>query len=537
MLINAGRMDRRAALRVLLGVGATTLLAACGAPAPSAAPTSPPVAAPKPTTQGAVGASATSAPAPAQPKVGGTLKVGLQLDLTGLDPHNANRDTLLNVFDHIIYEHGSQEPKPLLAESWEQSADGKAVTWRLRKGVMFHTGRELTADDLAWNTNRVRDPKGGGPGYAGSMSPVKAVEVPDKSTVIWRTEQPWPWFDYASLGWPIGDPVTMQGPEATTKAVGTGPFTFVEWLPGSTIRLAKNKNYWQSGVPYLDEIQFSIIPDASALANALEAGSVDLILNPSRVDLARLRNDPKYQVLVNELGGNMLILTWNVAQEPGSNKQVRQALNYAIDRKRILEQVLLGIGQSNSLPWGAAASAYDAAKNQHYTFDLDRAKSLLAAAGKSNITVDFNYNPTSAEWAAIAQIYQSDLAKIGVTLNLKPAEAPALAAMFMGRNFGGLYAGQTQYGRVPPPQPYYDPTTNVSNFKSEQYQQLHTALSTALTPDTQKQAAAALNDFMLDETWAMPIADFLPMAVATQRVQGLTYWMNQRIIYAGAWLA
>jgi peptide/nickel transport system substrate-binding protein len=148
-----------------------------------------------------------------------------------------------------------------------------------------------------------------------------------------------------------------------------------------------------------------------------------------------------------------------VNQAPGNNKQVRQAINYAIDRKRIVEQVLLGIGRPNALPWNPASPAFDAAKNQSCAFDLDKARSLLSASGGSNITFDFNYNGSSPEWGTIGQILQSDLAKIGVILNLKPADAPTLQQLSNSRSFNGLYAGSQQYGRIPAPAPYYDPST------------------------------------------------------------------------------
>ena len=220
----------------------------------------------------------------------------------------------------------------------------------------------------------------------------------------------------------IVDPVTMQGPDGPRKPVGTGPFTFVEWAQGDHTRVVKNKSYWQSGRPYLDEIVTTVLRDPQAMVVSLESGALDLALNPPLNDFVRLQKAGKYQTLPNPLSGSYYALVPNVTVAPLENKQVRQALNFAIDRQRILDQVLQGIGRTEDLPWAPSSPAYEPDKNTRYAFDLDKAKSLLGSAGVSGLKLDVMYSTAVSALGTIAQIMQSDLAKIGVSINLAPTE-------------------------------------------------------------------------------------------------------------------
>src|ERR1051326_1238261 len=129
----------------------------------------------------------------------------------------------------------------------------------------------------------------------------------------------------------------------------------------------------------------------------------------------------------------------NVTFKPLDDKRVRQALNYALDRKRIADTVLLGLVGPQDLPWPANSPAYEAAKNTVYAFDLAKAKALLTQAGVSNLALDFIYAPTLPEYDVVAQVYQADLAKIGVTLNVTSMDIAALFDSIHNQKYNGLY--------------------------------------------------------------------------------------------------
>ena len=179
------------------------------------------------------------------------LRAAIQADLPNVDPHyNAPSayDALWVAFDRLIYMDDKLQPQPMLAESWEVTPDYKQVTFHLRKGVQFSTGRELTSDDVKYNFMRVRDPKVGGGGWV-TFSNWWNIDTPDKYTVVLRSEIPRPLvFDNLET-FNIIDQVTAEGPNGKTQAVGTGPFMLKEWAQGDHISLVKNPNYWQTGRP------------------------------------------------------------------------------------------------------------------------------------------------------------------------------------------------------------------------------------------------------------------------------------------------
>ncbi len=451
-------LSRRAALGILGSGGVVLLAAACGpsgttAPAAAVAPTSAaaPTQAPAPTpaaaaTQGAAptaaaaptsaaagvtpAAAATSAPAAQAtttlpPKSGGTLRVGEPNDIASLDGivRGGYEDTWL-IFDRLVTYDDKLKPQPMLAESWDLSPDYTQIQLHLRQGVTWHTGRDFTSDDVKWNFVRVQDPGAGYGDFAAQSAWFTTIDTPDKYTVVLKSDQPRPaMFDFFQQ-FNMEDQNIMTGPDAKTKASGTGPFMFVEWAPGDHITVSKNPNYWQSGRPYLDSIVASIRSGDQPGLAALEGGQIDLLRTGSVRDVARLQADPTYQVFLHPSPGTFYEMAFLTSVPPFDNKLVRQAFNWAIDRQRLAHEVFLDFAQPIDLQWSASSPAYDASKNQTYTFDTDKAKSLLQQAGVSNLQTNVivtSANPLNE--LGFLQIYQAGLAAVGVTLNIQTYRA------------------------------------------------------------------------------------------------------------------
>jgi peptide/nickel transport system substrate-binding protein len=213
-------------------------------------------------------AAQVSSTAPAvQPKTGDTLRFGLSGDLTSLDPHviiPGGFDTLWQVYDRLTAYDDQLQPRPMLAESWVVSPDGKQMKLSLRKGVQFHSGRELTSDDVRSTLNRIKDPKTGVGQFVAMSSWFSSVETPDKYTVLLTSDQPRPdvfdLFEYLN----IIDSQTVTGAAPPDKLIGSGPFKWGEYVQGDHFTLSRNQNYWQSGKPYLDEIRVQIVRDPQA---------------------------------------------------------------------------------------------------------------------------------------------------------------------------------------------------------------------------------------------------------------------------------
>src|SRR3569833_584685 len=194
-----------------------------------------------------------------------------------------------------------------------------------------------------------------------------------------------------------------------------------EWAQGDHLTFVKNPNYWQSGKPYLDVFVLHVLADPQAMVPQLEGGILDAANGPTLQDTARLKDDPKYKTIINNTAGSYFCFVPQTKQPPFDNKIVRQALNYAIDRERWANTILKGLGgPPQDLVWPPQVPAWDASKNNVFSFDLNKAKSLLAQAGVTNLSFPINYStglyPT--EYAAMAQVYQSALATIGVQTTL-----------------------------------------------------------------------------------------------------------------------
>jgi peptide/nickel transport system substrate-binding protein len=535
------RMSRRRALQWLAGGAGTVFVAACSVAAPpsqSAVTVAPPVA-PSPT-MSAVSAPQSSA---AKPRRGGTLRSGMTGNITTLDGTftGVNQyETVWLIYDRLTAYDLNLQPQPMLAESWEMTDDHTQVKVNLRKGVQFHSGREFTSDDVKWNFQRIADPKAGAGSFA-NMSKWFSIETPDKYTVVLKSDKPRPamfdLFEYINML----DRVTMEGPDARTKAVGTGPFTFVEWASGDHFTLAANKNYWLSGRPYLDGIIVSTLGDAQSMVGQLEAGALDVIRTPPTRDLVRLRSNPSYQAIIHLGSGQAYGVAAEVEYPPLDNKLVRQALNFAINRARFVDTFLSGLGSPESLPWLPSSPAYDAAKNQAYTFDLARAKSLLEQAGATNIELDILTNSATPEFLTFAQAYQSDLATIGVKLNIKSLEGAALTDQLNNRKYRGLYTSTFGFGQLEPVTKFLngrdtDPSSNNEGFKSDAYSQLIDAASVEPDLSKRKQLYGQLNDLLLDESFVMFIAPQPPTLLARAQVQGVEHTLHQGFWYANTWL-
>jgi peptide/nickel transport system substrate-binding protein len=544
-------MRRRTVLGLLIGSGSATLLAACSAAAPSQPASAPATAKPAAAAPTSVQVVAPT-PAPAQPtgttqvqpRPGGTLRAGIQTDLPNVDPHyNApsSYDALWVAFDRLIYMDEKLQPQPMLAESWDVTPDYKQITFHLRKGVQFSTGRELTSDDVKYNLMRVRDPKVGGGGWV-TFSNWWDVQTPDKYTVVLKSDIPRPLvFDNLET-FNIIDQVTAEGPNGKTQAVGTGPFILKEWSQGNHVSLVKNPNYWQSGRPYLDAIEYKVLPDAQSMVSQFEAGALDMALNPPLQDAGRLKSNPQYQVVTNPNTGRYYTAGWNVASPPLDNKLVRQAMNYAMNRQRFVDSVLLGLSRPATLPWIPTSPAYDAATANHFNFDLDKAKALLAQAGVGQFSMEYLISPNFPELSTFGQIYQADLATIGVTLSIKQAESAAFFSAINNRTYPGMFAITSARANLAPgitilSTQGYNADVNNEGFSSEAYSALASAISMETDAQKQKQLYAQLNSLLVDEAFAVALAFASPRMLLKSNVQGLGYTMHEGFVWTNVWMA
>jgi peptide/nickel transport system substrate-binding protein len=277
-------------------------------------------------------------------RYGGTLLVALPANPPHLDPRQETTFATIQpaapVYNTLIQLDPFQYPRiiPDLAERWEMSPDGLVYTFYLRKGVRFHNGKELTAEDIKDTFDKVINPP------AGFLSPrvtvyqpvIKEITVRDPYTLVFRLNYPSGSFLLnAASPWNTIPPKEYPHTEARLRPLGTGPFIFERFIPGQVVDVKKNPNYFVPGRPYLDAIRYLIIVDLAARAAAIRTGRAHIEFRdmPPTVkdDIVRSLGD---RVVVQETGWSCL---WDTAVQtqrpPFNDKRVRLALNYAIDHK------------------------------------------------------------------------------------------------------------------------------------------------------------------------------------------------------------
>lgn len=439
---------RRHGSRVAVLVAVVAILAtACGGSSATPAPSG---AAP------ADGGAATSAPSVAgTPKQGGSITTAIEGEPTSVDPA-FDYDFVSGLATSSITEpllvFCEQDTKvcPNLAESYTISPDGLTYTLKIRQGVNFSDGTPMTVDDVVFSLNRIRDPNLGS--YVGWMlAKVKDVQAPDASTVVITLSEPDALFEYslASTAAHVVSKafVTKAGKDYGSPAVGsigTGPFTLKEWKTGDYQRLVRNDNYWNkaNGGPYLDEITIKILPEPTTRVAGLQTGEIDYLINnvPSdqfatvqQIDTVNLTFTPSYY-------GEWI--TFNTQKAPFDNVKVRQAMNYAFDKKSV-RQLYYGTDALdtkatlvNPSLWTFEKDAWQAAwdKLPAYDQDLEKAKALLAESGVADqlngTTIAYYESTPSVKGAAEAFI--ADMAKVGINIEARKVSYQESVSMQFG---------------------------------------------------------------------------------------------------------
>jgi peptide/nickel transport system substrate-binding protein len=543
----------------IVGFGAgASLLSACSGAAPSAPkPTNPPAAAPAtpptppakpvaaPTATAAAPAIAaaaptTAAPPAAQPRPGGTLRIGVGAEPAHMDGQilaQPQRNVMWLFFDRLIELDAKAQPQPMLATDWELSSDARRMKMTLRRGVQLHSGRELTSQDVKWSLDRTHDPTTGNGTLVSSTVFLQEIETPDKYTLLLNFAQPWPGF------FDVLETINIIDPQSDVKArpVGTGPFTFTEYAPGDHLRMAKNKSYWQTGKPYFDEIAVQFFKDQQAMVAALEGGALDVADSPPTPDALRLQNDASYQVLSNPFTGTYVMIAANVRMPPLDNKLVRQALNFALDRKRILTTAYSGFGETRMQIWPQTSPWYDPAQANTYDFNLDRTRALLEQAGVPNLETELTWRTNASESQLVAQIYQSDLARIGVKLNLKPLEPTVWNEYAVSGKFAGISIANANSANLSMSAAavgtWMSPDNGIAGFRSPVWSALASRVLSETDSAKQRPLAFELNTYLLDESWMMPLVSLPPKIIARKNLQGISFNQHETATYYDAWLA
>jgi len=417
-------LNRRQLLRsTLLLSGGLALLAAC-APAPSAPSTPGAASAPGGATTPAGASQPTAAAAAASPTRGGTLRVGLSVDVVTLDPHLSgskfDRQVYHNLYDPLFILDEKLGIQPNLAESY-QTPDPQTLLIKLRSGLKFHDGTDLNAEAARFNFERMaNDPKSV---RKGEVANIASTEVVDPLTLKLSLKQP----DSSLLATLTDRAGMMISPTALGKlgadlgnnatGAGTGPFQFVEWVPDDHVLLKRNDSYWStSGGPYFDQIRYRPIPDDTVKLQSLQNNEIDVLdyLAPRNVSTAKSDSN---LVVIDVPSLAAFWFTLNTTRPPFSDKNLRLALVYGLDVDALVTGVYLGVGVPANGPISPASWAYDDSIKP-VARDLNKARQYLAAAGQPN-GFSFDFEVVNVPIGIQeGEVVKAQLAEAGITCNV-----------------------------------------------------------------------------------------------------------------------
>lgn len=405
----------------------------------------------KPTAATVGVSSSPAASAAAAPRKGGTFVVSASSDPGQLNPAittaGGTHFAAGSIYNGLVDLDKDFKPAPDLAESWTVSDDGKTYTFKLAKGVKWHDGVPFTSADVKFTFEQVllkfhaRTKAGVEPVLAG-------IDIPDDLTVIFRFKTPYaPLLQQLNV---IEAPIVakhiyegtdIQNNPANLKPVGTGPFRFVEYKKGQQLTLERNPDYFKPGLPYFDKLLFTIIPQDATRVLAFENKEVDYVSLPG-ADVARFEKLDGVVVGRSPAGsgGSFCVSTLipNLDRAPLDKVEVRQALNVAIDRQRMVKQILFSQGDAARGPMASTLWSFDKSLPA-FDYNAQKANDALESAGAKKGADGNRFKLTAVmptSQAKLAEILKENFAAVGVALELKLLEVnEANQTVFIKRDF------------------------------------------------------------------------------------------------------
>lgn len=368
------------------------------------------------------------------------ITVGIAQDLDeSLDPHKAvaagTKEVMFNVFEGLMKPTPEGDLIPAVAEKYEISDDQLTYTFTIRDGIKFHNGDPVTAEDVGESLARC---KNGGDGIfeVEAFSNIQHIETADSRSISITLGEPD--SEFLSYLTTAVLPAGYDGQD--TAPVGTGPFKFVSRAAQDNIVLERFDDYWGEKA-YLDKVTYKIIENADSILMSLQSGAVDLFAHLTSTQVAQLGDEFNIEEGTMNLVQAMYL---NNAVAPFDDVRVRQALCYAIDRQQILDLAFDGYGSLiGSSMYPAFGKYFDDSLTNYYTYDVEKAKALLADAGYPDgfamtITVPSNYQPH----LDTAQVIVEQLKQVGITAEILPVTWESwLNDTYMGRQFQATVVG------------------------------------------------------------------------------------------------
>lgn len=437
-----------------------------------------------------------------EPVYGGSVVVGIQQDIDSLDPHKATaagtKEILFNIFEGLVKADKNGDLMNAIASDYTVSEDGLVYTFTLREGVKFHNGNEVTAEDVKYSLDRASGLLDGTP-LISSLSVLTSVDIIDEKTVqvtvgSANTELI---YSFVAAIIPAG-----SGEDESGTPIGTGPFSFVSYTPQVGIVVQKNADYWQEGLPYLDEVNFKIVNSPDTALLELQGGSIDIY--PYLTDSQANELKDSFQIL-SAPSVNVQALFLNNADPTLSDVRIRQAICYALDKDMINDFLAGGNATLISSAMLPTLQTYYVDLNDTYGAgaDIEKAKELMADAGYPDgfdleITVPSNYE----YHMQTAEVVVENLKAAGINATINPVEWNTwLEECYTNRNYQSTICAITSDMT-----PGYlmnrfqtDSKKNFINFASAEYDETYLKAAAAMDTDEKAGYYKQLQQILTDE--------------------------------------
>ncbi len=373
-------------------------------------------------------ASSSSSSAPAK---GGDLVIARAADIISMDKTMTFDNNSLRVMEQIMEPLFQASPdgkklEPWLATGYTMSADQKTYIINLRKGVKFSNGKAVTAADVKFSIDQNTASSAAGWGFVNTA--IQTISVVNPETVRIQLKYPWaPLIADLSL---FANGIIPDNYGGQTKAqfysapIGTGPFVWDYWKKGQAVRLTANNDYWQPGKPYLDSVEWAVVPDANTRKLQVQGGQIDIDDTPDWSSLASLKSTPGV-VATSFPSTEIDYIAFNQKRAPFSDPHIRMEISEAIDRNAMVQAGVFGNGTPAYSLLMPGLPYFDSNAGGA-TYNVAAAKKEMAESSKPNgFTTSLLIASGDPNQAAIAQIMQSDLKAIGITMNIQQLDPTA----------------------------------------------------------------------------------------------------------------
>jgi ABC-type transport system substrate-binding protein len=483
---------------------------------------------------------ASGGPSPSSAAPADELSVALSIDPGSLDPRVVwnipGMGLVYHMYDKLLFTDEKGNLVPELATAW-QWTNPTTLRFQLRRGVTFHNGEPFTAESVKYTLESTLAPDFKSP-HKSFLNVIESVQVVDDYTVDIKTKTPArPLLRNLTYTFMLPPKAAQtMGRELSTKAVGAGPFKLVEYLPGQRVVMERFEGYWGTKPP-IRRLTVRIIPEDGTRMATLQAGEVAFVNNVPFDQVRRLDADPNLKVLVNP-GDRIIFLSLRYDKEPFSNRDVRLALNHAIDRDAIVKHILGGRGQVANAPVGPTIFGYHAMKP--YEYNPEEARRLLAKAGhaqglKIKLGSTNGRNPMDKQ---VAEAIVGQLAKVGVTAELDAPEWGTFYSNFTGGKYDAALLGWGAASGEPDfiLTLHFDSRYSLNKYKNEKVDALLERARREFEPESAKRLYAEAQELIwADAPWA-PLYFQPTVSGVSSKLNGFIPYPSEYLLFRRAHL-